>query len=382
MARSSTKRDYYEVLGVTRSASDEDIKKAYRRLALQFHPDRNSAPEASERFKEATEAYQVLSDAEKRGLYDRYGHAAFDRGAGAGSVDFSNFVGLSIEDLFESFFGATGQRGARQRIQRGQDLRYDLHLTLEEAVFGCSKEINLTKHATCARCTGSGMEPGSEPTKCPRCEGSGEIRRMQQSIFGQFVNVTLCDRCNGEGQIISDPCVECQGRGVVRQKTTVQVEVPQGADEGIQLRLTGQGEPAPRGGVPGHLYVVLHVQPHRFFKRQGNDLLLEMPINVAQAALGDEFSIPTLDGREISLKVPAGTQSGRIIRLRGEGVPFLREHGRGDLQVHIRVRTPTDLSDEQKKLLRQLSATFGDKNNVPTENKSFFDKVKDVFSGG
>src|SRR5215216_7271421 len=318
MPRSSTKRDYYEVLNVTRSASDEDIKKAYRRLALQYHPDRNSAPEASERFKEATEAYQVLSDAEKRGMYDRYGHAAFDRGAGAGSVDFTNFVGLSIEDLFESFFGATGQRGARQRIQRGQDLRYDLHLTLEEAVFGCSKEINITKHATCSRCTGSGMEPGSQPTKCPRCEGSGEIRRMQQSIFGQFVNVTLCDRCNGEGQIISDPCVECQGRGVIRQKTTVQVDVPQGADEGIQLRLTGQGEPAPRGGVAGHLYVVLHVQPHRFFKRQGNDLLLEMPVNVAQAALGDEFSISTLDGKEIPLKIPPGTQSGRIIRMRGE----------------------------------------------------------------
>jgi molecular chaperone DnaJ len=382
MARSSTKRDYYEVLSVTRTASDDDIKKAYRRLALQFHPDRNQAPEAIERFKEATEAYQVLSDAEKRTAYDRYGHAAFERGGGAGTVDFSNFVGLSIEDLFESFFGTPGQRGARQRVQRGQDLRYDLHLTLEEAVFGTSKEISLTKHATCARCTGNGMEPGSQPTKCTRCEGSGEIRRMQQSIFGQFVNVTLCDRCNGEGSVISDPCVECHGQGVVRAKTTVQVDVPQGADEGIQLRLTGQGEPAPRGGAPGHLYVVLHVQPHRFFKRQGNDLLLEMPINIAQAALGDEFTIPTLDGKEISLKIPAGTQSGRIIRLRGEGVPFLREHGRGDLQVHVKVRTPVDLNEEQKKLLRQLGATFGSTTNTPAENKSFFDKVKDVFSGG
>jgi len=381
MPRSSTKRDYYEVLGVTRTASDDDIKKAYRRLALQYHPDRNNAPEATERFKEATEAYQVLSDAEKRGLYDRYGHSAFDRGGGP-SVDFSNFVGLSIEDLFESFFGTGGPRGARQRIQRGQDLRYDLHITLEEAVFGASKEISLTKHVTCSRCTGSGMEPGSQPTKCTRCEGSGEIRRLQQSIFGQFVNVTLCDRCNGEGQIIADPCNECQGRGVVRARTSLVVEVPAGADEGVQLRMNGQGEPAPRGGVPGHLYVVLHVQPHRFFKRQGNDLLLEMPINVAQAALGDEFSIPTLDGKEMPLKVPAGTQSGRILRIRGEGVPFLREHGRGDLQVHVRVRTPTDLSDDQKKLFRQLSATFGSTSNTPTENKSFFDKVKDVFSGG
>jgi len=382
MPRSSTKRDYYEVLSVRRSCSDDDIKKAYRRLALQFHPDRNNAPEATERFKEATEAYQVLSDAEKRSAYDRYGHAAFERSGGAGTVDFSNFVGLSIEDLFESFFGTPGQRGARQRVQRGQDLRYDLHLTLEEAVFGTSKEISLTKHASCARCTGSGMEPGSQRTRCTRCEGSGEIRRMQQSIFGQFVNVTLCDRCNGEGQVISDPCSECQGRGVVRAKQTVAVDVPPGADEGIQLRLTGQGEPAPRGGVAGHLYVVLHVQPHRFFKRQGNDLLLEMPINVAQATLGDEFSIPTLDAKEIPLKIPAGTQSGRIVRIRGEGVPFLREHGRGDLQVHIKVRTPTELTDEQKKLFRQLAATFGNGTNVPAENKSFFDKVKDVFGGG
>jgi molecular chaperone DnaJ len=205
---------------------------------------------------------------------------------------------------------------------------------------------------------------------------------MQQSIFGQFVNVTLCDRCNGEGQVISDPCADCQGRGVVRAKQTVAVDVPAGADEGIQLRLTGQGEPAPRGGVAGHLYVVLHVQPHRFFKRQGNDLLLEMPINVAQATLGDEFAISTLDGKEVTLKVPAGTQSGRIVRIRAEGVPFLREHGRGDLQVHVKVRTPTELTDEQKKLFRQLAATFDTTTNVPAENKSFFDKVKDVFSGG
>jgi molecular chaperone DnaJ len=382
MARSSTKRDYYEILTVSRTASDEEIKKAYRRLALQFHPDRNDAPEATERFKEATEAYQVLSDAEKRSLYDRYGHSAFERGAGGGNVDFNNFVGLSIEDLFESFFGTQGARGGRQRVQRGQDLRLDMHLTLEEAVFGTTKEVSLTKHTSCTRCTGSGMEPGSSRSKCTRCEGSGEIRRTQQSIFGQFVNVTLCDRCNGEGQIIADPCTECQGRGVVRAKQAVAVEVPPGADEGIQLRLNGQGEPAPRGGVPGHLYVVLHVQPHRFFKRQGNDLLLEMPINVAQAALGDEFTVPTLDGKEVTIKVPPGTQSGRIMRIRGEGVPFLREHGRGDLQVHIKVRTPTELSEEQKKLFRQLNATFDGAHNSPIENKSFFDKVKDVFSGG
>jgi len=381
MARPSTKRDYYEVLGVGRGATDDEIKKAYRKLALQFHPDRNKAPEATARFKEATEAYQVLSDSEKRSMYDRYGHSAFDRGQ-VGTVDFSNFVGLSIEDLFESFFGTPGGRGGRQRVQRGQDLRYDIHLTLEEAVFGVSKEITLQKHVSCTRCTGNGMEPGTQPVRCPRCEGSGEIRRVQTSIFGQFVNVTLCDRCSGEGQIIADPCHECQGRGVVRAKTTIAIDIPAGSDEGLQIRLNGQGEPAPRGGVPGHLYVVLHVQPHRFFKRQGNDLLLEVPINVAQAALGDEFRVPTLDGKEVNVKVPAGTQSGRIVRLRGEGVPYLREHGRGDLQVHVKVRIPTDLSDDQKRLFRQLSTTFGNDDNVPSENKSFFDKVKDVFSGG
>jgi molecular chaperone DnaJ len=226
------------------------------------------------------------------------------------------------------------------------------------------------------------MEPGSQPVKCTRCDGSGEIRRVQQSIFGQFVNVTMCDRCAGEGQIIADPCHECQGRGMVRAKQTIAVEIPPGSDEGLQIRLTNQGEPAPRGGVAGHLYVVLHVQPHRFFKRQSHDLLLEVPINVAQAALGDEFSVPTLDGKEVAVKVPAGTQSGRILRIRGEGVPFLREHGRGDLQVHLKVRTPTDLTDDQKKLFRQLASTFGEGNNAPSENKSFFDKVKDVFSGG
>jgi len=254
-------------------------------------------------------------------------------------------------------------------------------LTLEEAVFGTTKEVTLTKNVTCTRCSGQRMEPGSQLSKCPRCEGSGEIRRMQQSIFGQFVNVTLCDRCQGEGQIIAEPCTECQGRGVTRAKQSIAIEVPPGSDEGLQLRMNGAGEPAPRGGVAGHLYVVLHVQPHRFFKRQGHDLLLEVPINVAQAALGDEFNVPTLDGKDVPVKVPPGTQSGRILRLRGEGVPFLREHGRGDLQVHLKVRTPTDLSDEQKKLFRQLAATFGDDGTTPSENKSFFDKVKDVFGG-
>jgi molecular chaperone DnaJ len=375
---SSTKRDYYELLGIARGASDDDIKKAYRKLALQYHPDRNSEPDATEKFKEVTEAYQVLSDAEKRGMYDRYGHSAFDRSGGP-QVDF-NFSGISIEDIFESFFGGAGRGGARQRVQRGQDLRYDLRLTLEEAAFGVEKEIAVQKLVGCARCSGAGMEPGTQPIPCTRCAGTGEIRRAQQSIFGQFVNVTLCDRCQGEGTVIPDPCKDCQGRGLVRGTKTISVSIPAGSDDGLQIRLSGEGEAAPRGGIPGHLYVVLHVQAHRFFRRQGSDLILEVPINVAQAALGDEFKVPTLDNKEIQVKVPAGTQSGRIVRLKNEGVPNFRESGRGDIQVHLKVKTPTELSPEQKKLFRDLAATF-DAGNKPTENKSFFDKVKDVFTG-
>ncbi len=380
----TTKRDYYELLGVNRGASDDEIKKAYRRLALQYHPDRNSSPDAGERFKEVTEAYQVLSDSEKRGLYDRFGHAAFDRtsgGVGAG-VDFSNFAGFGIDDIFESFFGGAASRGARQRVQRGQDLRYDLQLTLEEAVFGTEKEITLNKHGLCTRCSGSGNEPGSQPEACTRCGGSGELRRVQQSIFGQIVNVTMCDRCHGEGSVIANPCHDCSGRGVVRGNKTLRVSIPAGAEDGLQIRLSAEGEPAPRGGVPGNLYIVLHVQPHRYFKRQGNDLMIEVPINVAQATLGAEFKVPTLDGKEVVVKVPAGTQSGRIVRLKGEGVPYLRERGRGDLQVHLKVRIPTELSDDQRKLFKQLAATFeGTHVNTPSENKSFFGKVKDVFGG-
>ncbi len=376
----ATKRDYYEVLGIAPGATEEEVKKAYRRQALKYHPDRNGQPDAAERFKEVTEAYQILSDAERRALYDRYGHAAFERGAGMGGVDFGNFAGLNIEDIFESFFGTAGARGTRQRVPRGRDLRYDLRLTLEEAVFGAEKELAIEKEVVCTRCAGGGMEPGSQPAACVRCGGTGEIRRVQQSIFGQFVNVTLCDRCNGEGQLIADPCLDCQGRGMSRGRKTLRVSIPAGADDGMQLRLSGEGEPGPRGGLPGHLYVVLHVQPHRYFKRQGNDLLLEVPINVTQAALGAEFRVPTLEGQEIPVKIPPGTQSGRIVRLRGEGVPRLHEQGRGDLQVHVKVRIPTELTDEQRRLFRQLGETFG-AGNTPSENRSFFDRVKDVFGG-
>ena len=373
----TTKRDYYEVLGVERNASPDDIRKAYRKLAFQYHPDRNAEAHAAERFKEATEAYEVLSDQEKRGLYDRYGHAAGERGFGNGN--FGGFAGFGIEDLFESFFGgATTGQGRRNRVQRGADLRTDVTLTLEEAVFGGDKEISYPRHETCTHCSGKGVEPGSEPVVCPRCNGTGEFRRAQQSIFGQMVNVSMCDRCRGEGTLIQDPCKECKGQGAVRTTRTLRVSIPPGIDDKSQIRLSNEGEPGPRGGPPGHLYLVIHVQPHRYFRRQGSDLVVELPINVAQAALGDELEIESLDG-PVQIKVPAGTQSGKVIRVRGKGVPYLREQGRGDLQVRLKIVIPTELSSTQRDLFRKLAATF-DGRTIPEENKGFFDKVKDLIS--
>lgn len=373
----TTKRDYYEVLGIGRGASEDEIRKAYRRLALQFHPDRNKDPNAAEQFKEVKEAYEVLSDAEKRSLYDRFGHAAGERGFTNGG--FGGFGGFGIEDIFESFFGAAaGTGGRRARVQRGADLRTDVTLTLEEAVFGCEKDITFPKHETCARCAGKGIEPGKQPVTCTRCNGTGELRRTHQSIFGQMVNVSMCDRCRGEGTIIQDPCVECRGQGVVRTTSTLRISIPAGIDDNSQIRLANQGEPGPRGGPPGHLYLLVHVQPHRYIQRQGNDLLVELPINVAQAALGDELEIESLDG-PVTIKVPAGTQSGRTVRVRGRGVPYLRDQGRGDLLVRLKVSIPTDLTPKQRELFRQLADTFDGK-VTPQENKGIFDKVKDLFA--
>ncbi|SRR5579884_1048075 len=368
----TTKRDYYEVLGVGRSASADEIRRAYRRLALQYHPDRNPSADASEKFKEAQEAYEVLSDPERRAQYDRFGHLGEGGFGGLGAN------GFGIEDIFESFFGAAAGTGRRQRVQRGADLRLDLQLSFEESIFGTEKDVTVPKHETCERCNGRGIEPGSTPVPCPTCGGTGEIRRAHQSIFGQFVNVSVCSRCRGEGQLVFDPCTECHGQGVVRRQKTLRVTVPAGVSDGTQLRLSGEGEPGPNGGPPGHLYVVLHVQPHRFFRRQGNDLLLELPINVAQAALGAEVEVPLLEGDTVPLDIPAGTQSGRVLRIRGKGVPVLQGSGRGDLLVRVKVMVPTELTREQRELFRKLAATFGDEVS-PQENKGFFEKVKDAF---
>jgi len=372
------KRDYYEVLGVSRNASQQEIKKAYRRLARQYHPDVNPGDkEAEERFKEVNEAYEVLSDAEKRARYDRFGHAGLQ---GGGFEDFAGFGGFGpfggIDEIFESFFGATRPRTARRTPRRGADLRYDLTISFEEAVFGCEKELEIPRAETCPRCRGSGAEPGTTPTRCPQCNGTGEVRRVQQSILGSFVNVTTCPRCRGEGEVIITPCTECQGQKRVRKTRHLTVKIPPGVDNGTQIRLAGEGEAGVYGGPPGNLYVVLGVKPHPYFRRQDSDIILELAINVAQAALGDKVKVPTVDGEE-ELVIPAGTQTGEVFRLRGKGVPHLRGNGRGDQLVVVRVSIPTKLTSEQKKLFKELSRTLG-REVIPQEEKGLLDHLREV----
>jgi molecular chaperone DnaJ len=370
----SAKRDFYQVLGVNRQASQEEIKKAFRRLARQYHPDVNKNPDAEARFKEINEAYEILSDPEKRSMYDRFGHAGPQAGFG-GYGDFSGFGG--IEDIFESFFGGMRTGAAtRQGPMRGSDLRYDLTVEFEEAVFGCEKEILVPRHETCPHCQGSGAEPGTQPIRCPQCNGTGEIRRQQQTILGSFIQVTTCPRCQGEREIVTTPCTECRGQRLIQVERTIAVRIPAGVDDGTRIRLAGEGEPGTRGGPPGNLYVVLAVKPHTHFRREQNSILLELDINVAQAALGDEVEVPTLDGRE-TLAIPAGTQTGETFRLRGKGVPYLRRNGRGDLVVVVHVLTPSRLTSRQKELFRELGETLG-REVVHQPEKGMFQKLKDV----
>ena len=376
----TNKRDYYEVLGVSRSASDEELKKAFRRLAKQYHPDANKEQGAEARFIEINEAYETLSDPQKRAIYDRYGHAGLNGSSGA--AGFGDFAGFSsINDLFETFFaGATGTQ-RRTGTQRGADLRYDLTISFEEAVFGCQKEIELPRWEACSNCKGSGAQPGTSTTRCSSCQGTGEIRRVQQSIFGQFVNVTMCERCRGEGKVITTPCEKCRGQGRVRNNRRVVVNIPAGVDDGINVRVTGEGEVSSRGGTPGNLYVILTVKSHPFFKRQGNDILYELPISFSQAALGDEVEIPTVDGKSTMLKIPAGTQSNRSFRLKGMGVPVVHSSARGDEHVIVKVVTPTNLSPEQKRLLEEFARLEKEQSEQNDKNifRNLFEKTKDVF---
>ncbi len=348
----TNKRDYYEVLGVARDASPDDIRKAYRNLARKFHPDVNKEADAETRFKEINEANSALSDPEKRAVYDRFGHSGPSMGGGYGGG--GPFGGEDpFATIFESFFGGGGR--ASHGPQRGADLKYTLRLTFAEAVFGVEKEIEYRRLAACASCHGNGAQAGTEPVRCTRCGGSGEVR--QRSAIFNMVTVATCDACRGEGTVIAIPCRDCRGEGRVRQPHKLTIKVPAGIDTQAQIRMTGEGEAGPRGGPNGNLYVMFEIQAHEFFRRQDNDIILELPVNVAQAALGAEVQVPTLEGMD-TVRISAGIQNGTTFRLRGKGVPHLRGNGRGDQVVVTRVVIPDSLTAEQKILFEALAHTF------------------------
>jgi molecular chaperone DnaJ len=375
-----TKTDFYEVLSVSRDASDQELKTAYRKLAMQYHPDRNpDDPSAEEKFKECSEAYQVLSDPEKRAAYDRYGHAAFNGGAGGGNPFSGGFGGAQdLGDIFGDIFGEMfnmGGSGGRKasRVQRGRDLRYDLTLEFEEAVFGKEQEITIRRMETCVDCRGTGAARGKAPVTCTQCGGRGQ-QRFQQGFFSV---ARTCSVCGGTGTLIVDPCQTCRGETRVQTEHKILVKVPAGVEQDTRIRYQGEGEAGKFAGPAGDLYVVLNVKAHKFFERDGDDLHCMMPISFPQAALGTELEIQTLEG-PATIKVPEGTQSGKEFKLKGKGVPHLNSHGKGDLIVEIRVQTPGRLSKAQKELLRQLSETMVVE-NTPT-SRSLFSKMKEIFS--
>ncbi len=374
---SNVKRDYYEVLGVTRTATEQEIKSAYRKLALQFHPDRNpNNPDAEEKFKECSEAYAILADVEKRSVYDRFGHAGLGGGgAGAGA----GFDATDLGDIFGDFFGlgeifggGAGGNRRRSRTQRGADLREDINMEFEDAVFGTEAQVTVRRHESCEECKGSGAAPGKAPITCRSCNGRGQVRYQQ----GFFSIARTCPTCQGTGSVVTDPCVKCKGEGRVLRQRTVDAKVPAGVEDGTRIRFTGYGEGGLHGGPPGDLYVVLHVKEHPFFEREGNDLHCVIPVSFAQAALGAEITVPTLEGEHV-LKVPETTQSGTTIRIKGKGVPILNSHGKGDLYVEVRVQTPGKLNKRQRDLLHELEATTRVENRP--QRRTLLGKVKDIF---
>lgn len=370
------KRDYYETLGVDRGASQDEIKQAFRNLARQFHPDVNSSPDAEDRFKEINEAFAILSDDKKRAAYDQFGHAGVD-GAG-GMPDFST---IDFSDIFGEFFGfgrGFGGRQAASAPRRGADLQYDLRLEFEEAIFGSEKEVAITRDETCDVCHGSRAEPGTSPVRCPTCNGVGEVRQTRQTFLGSMVQVSTCPTCQGLGETISTPCHECNGRGLLRRTVTKKVLVPPGVDTGNQIRMTEEGQAGLNGGPPGHIYIGLKVKPHKYFRRQGDDILLDVSINIPQATLGANVEIPTVDG-PANLKIPAGTQPGKVFRMRGRGVAHLRGSGRGDQMVLVNVDIPRDVSEEQRKFFEGLAQSMG--SEVHPQERGILDRLKDVLGG-
>ena len=368
------KRDYYEVLGVDREASSEDLKKAYRRLAMKFHPDRQSSdPKAEEKFKEASEAYEILNDEEKRAAYDRFGHAGVDPNQGGASGFEGSFSDI-FGDVFGDIFG--GSRGRSDGVSRGSDLRYNLNLTLEQAVGGDTIEIKIPVMTACADCDGTGCAPGSSPTTCPDCNGTGQIRVSQ----GFFSLQQTCPRCRGQGRIITDPCRSCGGSGRVEKSKTLSVKVPAGVDNGDRIRLTGEGEAGLRGGPPGDLYVQVEVKDHPIFVRDGRHLYCEVPISFPDAALGGQMEVPTLDGR-VNLKIPKETQTGKVFRLRGKGVTQVRGGGVGDLLCKVQIETPVELTQQQKELLEKFKESLGENEKHSPKERSWFSGVKSFFEG-
>jgi molecular chaperone DnaJ len=364
-------KDYYQTLEVDKNASDTDLKKAYRKLALKYHPDRNPGDKSAEdKFKEINEAYACLSDPQKRSNYDQFGTAeGAGAGFGAGGFgDFSANFGDIFGDMFGDIFGDfTGRR--RSRPAKGQDLRYDMDINLKDAVFGTEKKIKIPRWENCSTCVGSGSKPGTRPSTCQTCGGTGQTKLQQ----GFFVISRTCSNCEGEGKIITDPCTKCKGQGKIRVERTVSLKVPPGVDTGIRLRVTGEGEAGSHGGPPGDLYVVINVEPHPFFKRKGNDLLCEVPISFVQASLGGEIEVPTIDGNA-SIKIPAGTPSGRVFHLRGKGIPKLGSYGKGDQFINVFIDVPKKLTVRQKELLTEFAEISGD-----DVSKGFMDKIKDMF---
>ncbi len=376
-----TKRDYYEVLGVSRTASADEIKQAFRQLARRYHPDVSTEPDAEEKFKEINEAYGVLSDPEKRARYDRYGHA----GVGDSASAYQDYT-VDLSDLFEELFGGFGfGRGAGRRARmprRGRDLQISVTLTFAEAAVGVEKEISFQREEICSRCGGEGAEPGHPPSTCQTCGGRGAVRQVRNTIFGQVMQETTCPTCRGRGKIISTPCQVCHGRGVEQRTVHKKVRIPAGIEDGMQIRLPGEGQPGQHGGPNGHLYLKVRVKPHEYFQRRGDDLILELDINVAQAALGAEVEIPTLEGQE-KLDIPAGVQPGQVLTLRGKGLPNVRSGRRGDLHVVLNVSIPRRLTAEQRELFTRLAATMGTtpKPRTHKSEKSIWDRLNEFFGG-